>query len=128
MDGAPAVDAAPAVVVAGRVRQAVAREELAPAVRVGRQRDRLPRPAARPTFASRERGASGVMNSLQGADVQPTANQIEARSPRRGRRLTASWRNGHTMKTIELPAVNVKLKAAGYGPLKIRVRTRTASR
>ena len=58
------------------------------------------------------------MNSLQAADVQPTANQLAAIAAARKIAGTAmlKWQS---LKTIELQSLNVKLKAAGLAPLKI---------
>ena len=55
---------------------------------------------------------AGVMNSLQGADVRPTAVQLTAIARARDGRVTrdGTWT---ALKTVDLPALNAKLKAAG---------------
>jgi len=57
------------------------------------------------------------MNSLQAADVQPTANQMTAitNSLQTYRQVTAAWT---AMRTVDLPALNVQLKAAGLEVIK----------
>jgi hypothetical protein len=59
------------------------------------------------------------MNSFQGADVEPTANQKAAMAAARKTAADAMalW---NTLKTADLPALNVKLKAAGVAPLRIQ--------
>jgi hypothetical protein len=54
----------------------------------------------------------GLMNSLQAADVQPTTNQLTAITTalQSYRQTMAAW---STIKTVDLPALNLKLKAAG---------------
>ena len=68
------------------------------------------------TLSTATASLAGVMNILQGADVQPTAVQLKtiaaARSAAAGNR--ASW---NTIKASDLPAVNAKLTAAGVAPL-----------
>jgi hypothetical protein len=53
-----------------------------------------------------------VINILQGADVKPTAVQLEAVSRARSAasRAMARWTS---IKTLDLSALNAKLKAAG---------------
>jgi hypothetical protein len=55
---------------------------------------------------------AGLMNSLQAADVQPTTNQVAAINTalQNYRQTMAAWT---TIRTVDLPALNVKLKAAG---------------
>lgn len=59
---------------------------------------------------------SGLMNSMQAADVAPTANILAAVSGARATaaRVTAKW---NALRTIELPALNARLKAAGLGQI-----------
>jgi photosystem II stability/assembly factor-like uncharacterized protein len=59
---------------------------------------------------------TGVMNSLQAADVQPTANQLAAMNAALAsyREAMARW---NAIKTVDLPALNVTLKAAGLPPI-----------
>jgi hypothetical protein len=56
------------------------------------------------------------MNSLQGADVRPTAVQVAAIAAARtaAAKAMAQWT---TIMTIDLLALNAKLKAAGIAPL-----------
>jgi hypothetical protein len=61
---------------------------------------------------------SGVMNAMQAADVAPTTNTVNAISGAQlnAARVMARWR---TLRTIDLPALNAKLKAGGMEPLRI---------
>ncbi len=69
-----------------------------------------------PTLSSAAAGLSGVMNLLQSADVEPTAVQLKAIAAARtaGTAAMARWT---AIKTVDLPAINAKLKAAGLSPL-----------
>jgi hypothetical protein len=62
---------------------------------------------------------SGVMNSLQNADVQPTTIQLRAitNALATSRAAMATW---NAVKAVELPAVNLKLKAAHLTPLEVK--------
>lgn len=55
---------------------------------------------------------TGVMNSLQAADVQPTTNQLRAINAalQAYHQAMAQW---STLKAVDLPPLNAKLKAAG---------------
>jgi hypothetical protein len=55
---------------------------------------------------------SGVMNSLQGADVAPTALQVSSieTALRNARAAIARW---NALKTTDLAALNAQLKPAG---------------
>ena len=55
---------------------------------------------------------SAVMNTLQAADVQPTALQVRTIESALGnaRAVMARW---NALKTTELAALNARLKAAG---------------
>src|SRR5262249_17746154 len=57
-------------------------------------------------------GLTRVMTLLQGADVQPTAVQLDAiaRARRAASEAMAAWT---AIRTTELPALNAKLSAAG---------------
>jgi photosystem II stability/assembly factor-like uncharacterized protein len=68
------------------------------------------------TLASAAAGLSGVMNVLQAADVQPTAVQLKAIAAARaaGAAAMARWT---AIKTVDVPAINAKLKAAGMPSL-----------
>ena len=57
------------------------------------------------------------MNLLQGADVRPTAVQLNAIAAARAQaaRVMARW---NTVSTLELAALNVRLSAAGLPALK----------
>ncbi|HUR20330.1 MAG TPA: hypothetical protein VMZ90_05935, partial [Vicinamibacterales bacterium] len=70
-------------------------------------------------LAAAATGLSGVMNSLQGADVTPTAVQLQgiATARRAGTVAMTTWA---TLKTTGLATVNAKLKAAGLAPLVVR--------
>ena len=55
------------------------------------------------------------MNSLQGADVRPTTVQVNAIARARRRRTRmARWT---AVKTVDLPALNAQLKAAGLSAI-----------
>ncbi|HWP70320.1 MAG TPA: hypothetical protein VNM36_04430, partial [Gemmatimonadaceae bacterium] len=62
---------------------------------------------------------TGVMNSLQGADVPPTANQLAAISAARtdADAVLSRWT---TLRTTGLATLNATLKAAGLGAVEIR--------
>ena len=55
---------------------------------------------------------TSVMNAMQAADVAPTTNTLNAIAAAQASaaRVMARW---NTLRTIDLPALNVKLKAAG---------------
>jgi len=55
---------------------------------------------------------AALMNLLQGADVRPTTVQVNALTAARAaaERTLAKWR---AVKTVDLPALNAQLKAAG---------------
>jgi hypothetical protein len=59
---------------------------------------------------------AAVMNLLQGADVQPTTVQLEAIASARAAAaaVMARWT---AIKTVDLVAVNARLKAAGLKPI-----------
>jgi len=67
---------------------------------------------APPSLGTAARGLTGAMNLLQGADVAPTAVQLKAIATAReaGAAMMAKWT---ALKTIDLAAVNTKVKAAG---------------
>jgi hypothetical protein len=56
------------------------------------------------------------MNSMQAADVAPTANILAAVNGARASaaRVMAKW---NALRTIELPALNARLKAAGVSEI-----------
>ena len=68
------------------------------------------------TLWSTTAALSGVMNALQAADVSPTTNTLNALTAAQANAaaVMARWR---ALKTIDLPALNLKLKAAGAQPL-----------
>jgi hypothetical protein len=77
-------------------------------------------PAAPPTTLSGvASGLSGLMNSLQAADVEPTANVIAAIAAARANagQVMARWA---TVKTVDVPAVNAQLRAAGLAGLTVK--------
>ena len=59
----------------------------------------------------------GQMNSMQGADVAPTANTLAAANAglQASARVMARWQ---ALKTVDLPALNATLKAAGLAPIR----------
>jgi hypothetical protein len=61
----------------------------------------------------------GLSASLQPADVQPTENQVAAITSAQALavRVTARWT---ALKTVDVPALNLKLKAAGLAVLKLQ--------
>lgn len=61
-------------------------------------------------------GVAAVMNLLQGADVQPTAVQLSAIADARAAAARAMARWG-AIKTVDLPALNTQLRAAGLAAL-----------
>jgi photosystem II stability/assembly factor-like uncharacterized protein len=67
------------------------------------------------SLAGASAGLEGVMNLLQGADVRPTTVQLDAIAAARAAASTAmtKW---NTIKTVDLPALNRTLKAAGLPP------------
>ncbi|HEV8345257.1 MAG TPA: hypothetical protein VGQ16_01720 [Vicinamibacterales bacterium] len=70
-------------------------------------------PAAPPDSLSGASAAlAGVMNILQGADVQPTTVQVNAIADARASasKAMARW---DAIKSVDLPALNAKLRAAG---------------
>jgi hypothetical protein len=71
------------------------------------------------TLASAASSLVAVSTSLQAADVQPTANQLAAIASAReiAGRVIARW---NTIKGVDLPALNVKLKSAGMQALVLR--------
>jgi len=90
----------------------------------GRGRGRATGPAAAAadeatppdSFAGAIAGLTGVMNILQGADVKPTAVQLEAVSRARSAasRAMARWT---AIKALDLVALNTRLKAAGLATI-----------
>jgi photosystem II stability/assembly factor-like uncharacterized protein len=64
-------------------------------------------------------GLGGLMNSLQGADVRPTANEVKALTAAQlsAAHAMAKWA---AIKTVDLPAVNLKLKAAGLAAITLQ--------
>ncbi len=62
---------------------------------------------------------SGVMNSLQAADVQPTAIQLAAieAAQRSASSVLARWTE---LKSVDLPALNAALKAAGLEEIRLQ--------
>jgi len=61
-------------------------------------------------------GLIAVMNSLQGADVQPTTLQVKSieTALTNARAAMTRW---NTVKTTDLTALNAQLKAAGATPI-----------
>jgi hypothetical protein len=75
-----------------------------------------PTAGAAPTLTGAAAELSGAMNLLQAADVTPTTLHLNAIAAARasGRRAMAAWT---AIRTVDLPAINAKLKAAGLPPL-----------
>jgi hypothetical protein len=61
---------------------------------------------------------AALMNSMQGADVPPTAITVTAvnAAQTNAARVMARW---NTIRTVDLAALNAQLKAAGAPPLAI---------
>jgi hypothetical protein len=75
-------------------------------------------PAAPPdTLAGAAASLGGLINALGAADVQPTANQVTAITAARATaaKVLARWR---AIESVDLPALNAALKAAGLAPVK----------
>ena len=70
------------------------------------------------TLNSAAASLASVMNALQGADVQATAVQRQgiANARTAGAAAMGKWTS---IKSVDLPAMNATLKAAGLGPLVI---------
>ena len=68
------------------------------------------------TLSAAGGGLAGVMNSLQGADVQPTTVQLTAISRARASAATAmaKWT---AIRSVDVPAANATLAAAGLAPM-----------
>jgi hypothetical protein len=71
------------------------------------------------TLESASAGLAAVMNLLQAADVTPTTVQLHAMASARAAaaRVTARWA---AMKSVDVAALNAKLKTAGLEPLTIQ--------
>ena len=70
------------------------------------------------SLAGASASLAGVMNLLQGADVRPTTVQIKAIAAARtsASAVMAKW---NAIRTVDLPAINAKLTAAGLATLKL---------
>jgi PKD repeat protein len=84
---------------------------------------RQPAPAGPPPPATLS-GASSALSArhefpMQGADVQPTANQLAAIAAAR-KTAAEPMSRWVAIKTVDLPALNLKLKAAGVAVLKVQ--------
>jgi hypothetical protein len=68
------------------------------------------------TLSAAGGGLAGVMNSLQGADVQPTTVQLTAiaRARAAAARAMAKWA---AVRSVDVPAANTKLAAAGVAAM-----------
>jgi photosystem II stability/assembly factor-like uncharacterized protein len=78
-----------------------------------------PAAAAPDTLLGAGASLSGLMNSLQEADVQPTANQVAAITAVRqaAANVMARWA---ALTTIDLPALNAALKAGGLPEIRVQ--------
>ena len=74
-------------------------------------------PAGPDTLTGAGAGLAGVMNILQAADVQPTAVQLKAIATARTA-AAAAMAKWAAIKTVDLPALNAKVNAAGLAPVK----------
>src|SRR5260221_14160916 len=75
-------------------------------------------PAAPPdSLAGASAALAGVMNLLQSADVRPTTVQLDAIASARAS-AAATMAKWSAIKTVDVPAINVKLTAAGVSVLK----------
>jgi photosystem II stability/assembly factor-like uncharacterized protein len=74
--------------------------------------------AAPDTLTAASASLAGVMNSLQAADVRPTAVDLAAIADARtsAAKIMARW---NVIKTVDVPAANAKLKAAGLAALQM---------
>jgi photosystem II stability/assembly factor-like uncharacterized protein len=74
--------------------------------------------ASPPSLSRAAAALSGAMNVLQSADVQPTSVQLKAIANARaaGAAAMAKWT---ALKTVDLAALNVKMKAAGLKQITI---------
>jgi hypothetical protein len=104
-------------------KKAAALEGTPPAAGGGRGRGAGPAgPAAAAAPVDTLWGVSGalgaVMSSMQAADVAPTANTLAAvtAAQQNAARILARWT---TLRTVDLPALNTQLKAAGLGTLSV---------
>ncbi|MCX5768089.1 MAG: glycoside hydrolase [Gemmatimonadetes bacterium] len=75
-------------------------------------------PAAPGAFASIESQALPIMNVLQDADAAPTS-QVVAAADERLRAFAVARRTWHHLTSTDVPALNIKLRAAGAEPLAI---------
>ena len=75
--------------------------------------------AAPDTLWSTTASLSAVMNAMQAADVSPTSNTLNALTAAQANAaaVMARW---HALRTVDLPALNLKLKAAGAQPLTLK--------
>jgi hypothetical protein len=77
-----------------------------------------PAAAATDTLWAVSSSLGAVMNAMQAADVAPTANTLAAvtAAQQNAARVMARWT---ALRTVDLPALNAKLKGAGLAPLTI---------
>jgi hypothetical protein len=85
---------------------------VSPAAAVGAGRGGATGAAAADTLWATTAALSGLMNSMQAADVGPTSNTLNAVTAAQANagRVLGRW---HALRTIDLPALNATLKAAG---------------
>jgi photosystem II stability/assembly factor-like uncharacterized protein len=83
-----------------------------PAPAGGRGRGGAPAPPPPDSLTGASAGLAAVMNLLQGADVQPTAVQVKAITAARTA-AAAPMTRWNTIRTVDLPAINAQLRAAG---------------
>jgi hypothetical protein len=78
-----------------------------------------PSDSATATLTSVESSLAGSMNLLQGADVTPPASSVATmtQAQQAAAAVMARWT---TIKTVDLPAVNAQLKAAGLPALNLK--------
>jgi hypothetical protein len=75
-------------------------------------------PSSTDTLWTTVASLSAVMNAMQAADVSPTSNTLAAVTAAQANaaRVMARW---HAFRTIDLPALNLKLKAQGMEEVRI---------
>jgi photosystem II stability/assembly factor-like uncharacterized protein len=89
-----------------------------PAAGGGRGRGGAPAQVGTDTLWGVTGALSGLMNSMQAADVAPTANTLTAVNTAQlsASRVMARWQ---AFKKIDVPALNAQLKSAGLSPIVI---------
>jgi len=76
-------------------------------------------PAGPPTLDSASNAMMAAAMGMQGADVAPTARDVQACADAR-RQSTAVMAKWNRITTVDLPALNAKRKAAGQEPIVVK--------